>query len=156
MFNKAHTYALFTVLFLLSACAGRQEKPVEEIFVTQIRADNSKMFAFTLKSEKTERGDKPHDKTAAKQGKGRKGGGRGKAAGKTANKAESRERKNPLADMFEQRLEQRLSQSGYCSAGYIELERYATRGAMTVRGECNDSATANDRQRFPGLMNEEI
>ncbi|WDE12460.1 hypothetical protein [Thalassomonas haliotis] len=151
MINKAHIYGLFAVLFLLSACAGHKEKPVEEIFVTQIREDDSKMFAFTLKSERAGRGDKARNKTAAKPGKARKGG-RQKGTGK----AEGRERENPLAGIVQQRLEQRLSENGYCSAGYIELERYATRGGMTVRGECHDSATANDRQRFPNQMNGEI
>lgn len=43
----------------------------------------------------------------------------------------------------------RLEESGYCKAGFWVLESdIDTRGAY-LRGECNDLATAQDRQSFP-------
>ncbi|WP_281559818.1 hypothetical protein [Thalassomonas sp. RHCl1] len=153
MMNKAQFCGWLSLFFLLSACSSRQDKPVEEIFVTQIRADNSKMFAFTLRAEQASRGDKTRDKMAGgKQGKRGKGTGRNKGAGK----GERQEREHPLANVIQQKLEQKLDQSQYCTSGYLELERYATREGMTVRGECNESATADDRLRFPNGVNGEI
>lgn len=147
--NKVQLCIGLAVLFLLSACASRQENNLEEIFVTEIREDNSKMFAFTLRQEKSSSGEQPRHKAMAKKaGKKRRNG-----AGKGAGKEEVRERKNPLADIFQQRLELRLSKSDYCRTGYLELERYTNRGAMTMRGECNESATEKDRQRFPNRTN---
>ncbi|WDD99674.1 hypothetical protein [Thalassomonas actiniarum] len=153
MINKAQFCGWLSMLCLLSACSSRQEKSVEEIFVTQIREDNSKMFAFTLRQEKAARSDKTRDKMATgKQGKRGKGAGRNKSAGR----GEKQERENPLATVIQQKLEQRLNQSRYCTTGYLELERYASRAGMTVRGECNESATADDRLRFPNRVNGEI
>ncbi|WDE04798.1 hypothetical protein SG34_026375 [Thalassomonas viridans] len=145
MVNKTQLCCWCGVFLFLAACSSHREKTVEEIFVTEIREDSSKMFAFTLTQEKAARSRQADTKTrAGKQGKSRKGG-KEKGAGKN----ESRERQNPLEDIFQQRLEQRLSQNNYCRTGYLELERYASRGAMTMRGECNESATESDRQRFP-------
>ena len=147
--NKVQWCSGIAVILLLSACASRQEKTLEEIFVTEIREDNSKMFAFTLKQEHAQQREQSrHKARGEKAGKMRKKGG-----GKGTAKGEARERKNALEDIFQQRLEQRLSKSDYCRTGYLELERYANRGSMTMRGECNESATEKDRQRFPNRTN---
>jgi hypothetical protein len=41
-----------------------------------------------------------------------------------------------------------VEQSGYCRAGFFELDRSISRYHLWVRGECKDSATSSDRQSF--------
>ena len=45
-------------------------------------------------------------------------------------------------------LEAMLAQNGYCRASYMVLEQYEEHGSYIIRGECRDSATDSDRERF--------
>lgn len=49
---------------------------------------------------------------------------------------------------LERALETKLSASGFCRDGYILLGRHSGNTAQTMRGECRDMATADDRDRF--------
>lgn len=55
-----------------------------------------------------------------------------------------------------QRLSQNVayvvSTSGYCREGYLELDRSISRYHLWLRGECRESASLEDRERFPGQL----
>ena len=46
-------------------------------------------------------------------------------------------------------LEALLRQNHYCRDGYVVLDQYEQHGSYIIRGECRDSATPEERQKFP-------
>lgn len=49
---------------------------------------------------------------------------------------------------LERALTTKLNASGYCREGYILLGRHSGITAQTIRGECRELATTDDREQF--------
>ncbi len=49
-------------------------------------------------------------------------------------------------------LEDLLDKNGFCRGGYLMLGRFAGESQIRLRGECKDTATPEDRQRFPNTI----
>ena len=149
MHNSHHLLLLFSVLLVLSACASQPQRALKDTFITEIRADGSKMFAFTLSAKKAIEEKRTGQKRGQEGKRGNKGQmkpGRGEQGSQAGN------RKDPLESRFQHQLAQTLADNGYCTSGYIELARYSSRGTMSMRGECNESASAKDKMRFPNRL----
>ena len=50
---------------------------------------------------------------------------------------------------LENTLEQELNKSDFCREGYRETERVVEPPMVYIRGECKETAIADDRERFP-------
>jgi hypothetical protein len=45
-------------------------------------------------------------------------------------------------------VEQNIAESGFCRNGYIELDYTSISGETQFRGECQESASAEDKARW--------
>lgn len=95
------------------------------------------------------------------KGKGNKSGGSSKGpddkggsmAGKNmADKGNGNQRNNERLLQFEQmlfdELDNQMSLNSYCRNGYIVLSQDLGRNILSVKGECHESANAQDRKLF--------
>lgn len=59
------------------------------------------------------------------------------------------EERRPLApEVLSRRVEEVLEQTGYCRDGFFELYRQSIRRGLTLRGECREAATGEDRVAY--------
>lgn len=54
---------------------------------------------------------------------------------------------DPTSKLYEH-LEAKLSETGYCREGYTEIDTYQTESRLNLIGECNETATEQDRVFF--------
>ena len=73
-------------------------------------------------------------------GKGKRGGGQ-----KPNLEAMKKKQKETIFTL----LDIKLAETAFCQNGYTTINSYFERGHSEVRGECNDSATEDDRNKFP-------
>jgi len=139
-------------LLTLTACSSKEKPRLEEFFRTEIREDGSKMFAFSLILARDTDGERQKNTTSPQPVKreGRRGkGGRGQGTNPKLNSDNTASKgQEKLAELFQQRLDIRLETSRYCREGYMELEKSFVGAIYTLRGECNESATEQDRKHF--------
>jgi len=133
----------FSVTFLFSCASNKHERRKSApIFVTNITDNGSKLFSFSVS-----RGTNNGGEGAYKGGHGGgKGGGSRNSDSNQGGNSEEMVKKLQVA-MF-QKLEEKLLVTEFCREGYFELDSYFTRGASQIRGECNESATEVDRNKF--------
>lgn len=53
------------------------------------------------------------------------------------------------ARQLESRLSNLMEEKRFCRDGYLTLSSYAGYGTASLRGECREAATAEDREKFP-------
>lgn len=123
---------LFSPL-LLAACAGTGPLPAT-YFNTYIAPDNSKRFVIAQANS-------------------------GPAPSMRADNEQRQRRQDDEGDKpLTQALDALLKKNGYCRTGYMIISRDWVEGKPQLSGECNESATAADRQHFrsdPSLANDE-
>lgn len=148
-------------IFVLAGCAQQPPKPpkTQENFSTSIKPDGTKQFSYILTMEMPERkdmGGQSHGGPGDHGGRGGPGGhhdgppgdhkgkkGDGKGGGKNDGMDEE------FASIFDDALNVKLNSTGFCHSGFRSLDTQARRGAKLVKGECNESATDEDRKKFP-------
>lgn len=142
--NVLPLLSIAPAMMLLSGCIGHppphQSEPDQ--FVTNIKDDGTKLFSFSV------------DAIPARpdEGKGR-GRGEGPPPGAMAKGNEQASRSsapmpaNPM-DMLYDKLALTLENNGYCREGYIEIDNYETNNRLHVLGECNETATEQDKTQF--------
>lgn len=136
-----------TQVLILSACASKPEPAPEEhaLFVTNIKPDGSKMFSFSVEMQADKKG-------GAGGGRGRpSGGGRGDGMGPPPDRSGGKDTGKSDEDKTEkvfQLLDMKLAETGYCREGYIEIDTYETEKRINILGECNESATDEDKRQF--------
>ncbi|MGL1956169.1 MAG: hypothetical protein OCD00_02460 [Colwellia sp.] len=159
--TKKNIYLSPLFLLLVASCSSLNEPEFDDFFRTEIRADHSKIFNFSLVMVKGDYRDNNHSDTP----KQRKGGGKDhrpgndKGMGKGENKqvgnmptnSQSRKKSNinQINEQLTERLAIALEENNYCRKGYIELERNIGHRFLSLRGECHESATKKDRKQFP-------
>lgn len=130
---------------LLAACAGTKTDPadfdakVKDRFKTDIRGNGIKLFTYKAKLAPTDNyaSQLPHQQRAEQA--------------KSAKRSRSRRNEVDLSDWTEQielGLTKTLDMTGYCREGYMELSRIIEVGRGEIRGECNEGATDEDREKF--------
>lgn len=83
------------------------------------------------------------------------GGGKraGMQGGRQGNKEnmmkQMAQKKKQASAKIKKMLNANLVESGYCIEGYVELENIMNRGMVQVIGECHESASEQDRRKFP-------
>lgn len=138
-FFKIPLVILLACLILLSGCSSKYNTKSTEVFKYQILDDDAKMFTYSLifvnqstsgKSDKNKKKEKQTNKKY-KRGMGKK---------VTIE--------DQMTEELEEGLAQKLVTNGYCRKGYFELARDLKRTIYSIRGECNESATPEDRINF--------
>jgi len=146
------------------ACASNEKKPseIKEEFATKIEKNGLKLFTYTVTMAM------PEDRSGGMRGGGMAGGGmrgggmggngmRGGGMGgngmrgggmKNGTKSDREATTNRIQDIVYEKLKTKLSETGYCRESYTEINKYFVRGRSQIRGECNESATEEDRMTF--------
>ncbi len=171
MRQTPYPLALTLLCATLSACSSTPEQPEPQGFLaTHIEDDNSKLFVYSLEMpspEQARRGSKgngrPGNATGQVYGSSSRGmaggvtvgsgGGRRAASnhsgtGRGTSRGTSRSQGN-INGRLENMLAEELEQSGYCRNGFMELERMTQPPDVFIKGECDESATEEDRNLFP-------
>ena len=156
MFLSKPLLSFFLVLlFAITGCSSKGKPQMTDFFRTEIRDDGSKMFTFTVvvskhRGESNKQESQPHKQTNRERGSGGKRGSGNKRGGQ-ANKVADGDRRgdsDQMAELFEELFQKRMVKSRYCRESYIELERGFSGTMFTLRGECRESATNEDRKHF--------
>ncbi len=147
---------ILTFLITLPACSNTKEPKTESFFHTQIREDNSKEFIFSLifsRNEKEVAKERQGSSPTQKRGRGN-GSGKGQGKGNKSQNASATAMSNAIIShktdkmlgIFQQHLDLKMQESTYCRTGYLTLEKSFVGAVYTLRGECNESATEEDRK----------
>lgn len=135
--RTASAFIIFAMSIVLVACSTKQDD-LSKIGVlrTHIRPDGTKLFVFI---------SQPHSSRVT----GRTNARNGSQANRVSNRQRSRGRANTsIREYLHIALEEKLAQSGYCREGYLPLGQYIEFGQFELRGECQESATEQDRVKF--------
>jgi len=149
-----YVFALLAIVLLSAGCSNTRKKPEPiEVFDTQISDDGTKVFVYRLempkKSETLNKGSRGNGKRGGR-GDGTKGGrGSGRSSDREKPMARSEQSNNKMDSKLEGGLEKILTDNTYCRDGYYELDRHRTLSDISIRGECRDEATEEDRRKFP-------
>lgn len=119
-------------LALLSGCSNPSKRPEPAaLFTTHISDNGSKFFVYRLQRPSREQRDSRGEGMRDGRGSG------GPAAG-------VRSKKKSRSFDLEKGLLSVLETNQYCRDGYMVLERLD----YLIRGECHETATLKDRERF--------
>ena len=142
----------------LAGCAHEQPKPpkTQESFTTQIKPDGTKQFSYSLTTEMPEQKDGGGRGHGGGPGGGGGHGGHGghhdgapgDHKGKHGDDKDD-EMQEKFSLLFDDSLNLKLNGTGFCRNGFIQLDKQSRRGAMLVKGECNENANDADREKFP-------
>lgn len=151
MFITKKVIAFLIILsVIMTGCSSVSKSDMKDFFRSDIRADDSKMFTFTVIVTQQGKKDKKSTQKNSKSKGGRDSGKKGGQQNSQRNTKDNSMNKNDdhMTELFEELLIERLEKNQYCRDGYIELDRAFSGSTFTLRGECNESATENDRKRF--------
>jgi len=152
-------FVLFTTVIFIG-CSSRPSPQVNEFFSTEIMADNSKRFYFSLIISNSSEKESSKQVMQEQNRKGKGGSGRGSGNGKGKGGKDNTQSNQPntasakssktsaMVLELEERLTNQLALNSYCRTGYMVLEKNIGRALMSLRGECHENATERDRQRF--------
>ncbi|MBB3047642.1 hypothetical protein FHR99_001908 [Litorivivens lipolytica] len=123
------------LLGLVQACASNAPASgTQERFTPQILDNGTKLFRYEFS-----RGDKLRPILAYDQAGGF-------SDGRDVYSAEELRRKNERHLRFA--VPRLLEENGYCREGFYTLDTLIGYGNASLRGECKEAATAEDRARF--------
>jgi len=138
-----HIFLVLISALGLLACSGQptQKPKLSETFNTEIKSSGLKQFTYTVvdlsrnresmaayRQKEIDRGTKSLDQTREKR---------------NLKTVQDRKRKEivPL-------LEAKIVESGFCQGGYRMTNSYFRQNRSEIKGECNDTATKQDRIKF--------
>lgn len=123
------------VCLMLTACSRTQHLQTDALsFRTLITPDNIKRFELSVPA-------KPLD-VMKQMNRGRDSDRDGRG--------EFQQRHTDV--YLKYALEDILDHNGFCQQGYLLLGRFAGENQNRLRGECKDSASAEDRAKFPNSI----
>ncbi|QSX35078.1 hypothetical protein JYB87_07635 [Shewanella avicenniae] len=139
--NRIKLTALVAAVIALSSCSSQPDPidlgPIEQDFATQILADGTKLFRYTvLRPAAMGKAMSPNQHSSEPKAIDRR-------------QRMTKDAENPLEAQLITLLEQALKKSAYCHDQYFELSRVVLRDRAEIRGECHEGATAEDRKNFP-------
>ncbi len=130
---------LISVLLLCSNCSTLPDS--QEKFTTTITENDSKLFNFTLEMVLP-------DIAAINQNHTINQPNKQQIDAKTLETERFDRHYENLDERLTEHLQTKLEATGYCRDGYLELGRIFRKYTATIRGECNEDATASDRENF--------
>lgn len=128
-------YSLSLVLILLLglvSCVSRLDKLGTAQFASDIQADDSKRFTFTLYLSK--RANKLNRDLVSQ----------GRQERQTNHRGQNDVIKKNMQDL----LKLKFKENQYCRQGYFELDYSYMYNKAELIGECQESATQEDRQKW--------
>lgn len=134
--SGACRWVMLGMVLWLTGCShapSPSDVPPGADFATKILADDTKLFTY---SQRFMRGDSAMS---------------GEADATIDNPKMMRERDSmrvAITKASRKGLEAMLAQNNYCRGGYMVLEQYEQHGSYIIRGECRESATIADREKF--------
>ena len=135
---------------VLAGCAGKPDHrdKGEVFFETKINPDGTKLFAFSIGMPSRGDRDEGH---GPRPSRGGNGGGRGGRDGGGDVGGEARggnDRDAERMEAFYDTLSEKLFETQYCRNGYIEIDTHETEGRYHLLGECQESASEEDKLKF--------
>ncbi|WP_231518105.1 hypothetical protein [Alteromonas stellipolaris] len=135
---------------VLAGCAGKPDHrdQGEVFFETKINPDGTKLFAFSIGMPS--RGNREAG-NGQRPSRGGEGGGRGGRSGGQNGGGETRggnDRDAERMEAFYDTLREKLFETQYCRNGYIEIDTHETEGRYHLLGECQESASEEDKLKF--------
>jgi hypothetical protein len=139
----------------ITACTNHSayEKKAYDTFTTNIYSDGSKRFIFAIvyqggdrtslngeSNRSVKKGDGGHRSGEGKGDRGQSGQKRDDNRKSSVNK----EKQKAIVEL----LALKLAETGYCREGYFELSSSQMRNKSEIVGECQESASETDRQRW--------
>jgi hypothetical protein len=136
-FSKMFLIAVLASLLL--ACANKPDNPenLRQKLTLRIEEDGSKRFALIV--WRYNQYSKPQSASSSTKER--------KQMNKTGRTKSSLKAQDALSDYLDEQLEVAIKTNHYCRQGYFIIERYLGEKSY-IKGECNESATAKDRQIF--------
>ena len=137
----------FISILALAGCAHQQPQPpkTQEYFSTLIKPDGTKQFSYSLTMEMPEQdsGGPPHGGRGGHDD--HKGGGH-----KNGNhRPKNDQMDDQFSHAFDDALNSKLNTTGFCRTDFHQLDSQSRRGAILIKGECNETASDADREKFP-------
>ncbi|RTR36576.1 hypothetical protein EKG38_23460 [Shewanella canadensis] len=146
--NIIKIMSVLIALSTISACASHKTDPddfknrVKDRFKTDIRSNGIKLFTYKAKLEMPEEGNTElaHQERIKELKK--------QSRSKSAKRSIYTPDLSDWTEQIELGLSKTLDMTGYCREGFMELSRMIEVGRAEIRGECNEGATDEDRERF--------
>ena len=124
------------LLAIVGACGSTPSAPgIEDSFTTHIYPNGSKTFRYEFS-----RGDRTRPLVSYDPSGGFTDGQR-------VYSAEELRRRNRR--FLEEAVARKLEETAYCRNGFFELDTLISYNGGSLRGECRETATDNDRDQFP-------
>lgn len=147
MFLTKPSYLVFST-FLLASCASQTEIASNELFKHQITAEGAKYFQFYLIQKPTPLAHKQTLNHKNQDQKPSKGKSKERSQQRNVTKSPQNIHDKALQEWLDNRLTQTLADNQYCREGFILLERNVGKGLASIKGECHESASPEDRKKF--------
>ena len=144
---KAISLVCLLSLFLITGCSSKYDVNITEVFRSNILANDTKMFTYSIVFVNKSKLPNNTDDRQQKDKANKKRGNNGKP--QQAGSSEREKFQKQLTEELESRLVDKLEENGYCRKGFFELSRTFNKSIYTLNGECNESATPDDRKNFP-------
>lgn len=137
---------LVMAISLSSACSSKRPRPEPAIyFSTYITVDGSKFFVY--RQEIPQHTNRKKSGQSSHEMKGQRPSG-GRGDGPQQERGRGRGPDRPDKNSLTQRVDMLIAENSYCRDGYIVLDEYTDAEGVSLRGECRDDATSEDRGRF--------
>ncbi len=124
------------ILPFLHSCASTPLGTDNTEFLTRITSSGLKHFEVRLKRET------PREQQASRDERGQKG----------QRRREKRLNSEKVEKVLVQAANEHISVNGYCSTGFWVIESNAYSPGLSLRGECNETASSDDKTRFPDTI----
>lgn len=140
--STVRTTTLGFIILLLTGCASYDVPEGSELqFLTKITSSNLKHFEIKLLRSDGRIGSGAESIIPPRNS-------RPTAARSTRQISQTEKIERILATQ----LELKMAETQYCSSGYWILDSYSYGEEPYLRGECNETATLEDRKRFPNTI----
>ncbi|TYK65709.1 hypothetical protein [Colwellia echini] len=153
MLLKKPLIMLLLSLVAITGCSSKHDMKITEVFRPNILENDAKMFTFSIifvnPDKSASSGKQETPKKDKGEGRGRSGKKKGEGQGKKGGSSKKDNIEDLMAEELEIRLLDKLEDNNYCRTGYFELDRTFNKSIFTLHGECNESATLSDRNKFP-------
>ncbi|MBU3021677.1 hypothetical protein [Aestuariibacter sp. A3R04] len=140
-----HLSIASAIALTLAGCAHSPPVAPKDIFFdTKIESDSSKVFSISIPLPGKNRSHK-----SSGQGREKKGNrNRGDMGSGMPNKREA-DNSDKVYEALLDALDDKLAETGYCTTGYMEVDTHQSDTRFHLLGECNESASAQDKVHFP-------
>lgn len=147
---KLRLSCVLALAVLLSACAAEPTKEeYRERFLTQITSDGSKWFIYKVDPVRNLNHQIRRNVAEVAADGAIHAQRRSQPAEKPKGERRQGKAKSVERGRFNNMLNQYLTVKGYCRNGYIELDSEETDDSLYFWGECKETATAGDEQKWP-------